>query len=406
MAGPRHLRAAGPKHARGAAVPRHVRRGSSWRLVLAPFGAVLLVLLPIALVIGLSGPGPAAPSLAAPGQGLDASAALPAPTCGALGVLSSLVGHCPGVAASPTAAQDVGETTACNPFQKLFNLCGSSGELGWFLLALAITEAFHLPPPTTTTSTTTTSSTSTTTTSSTSTTTTSTTSTTQPPTSCSDSAPPIAAPSGSWSCTFDDEFNGTSLDTTKWHAAAHQRRAATRPGRRPIGLLREQPEHHLRVGRLPQPLGRRRRRPPSCARAMAARRPDELRGRHGHVRTSSSASSTATSRPGPSCRRRPLRACRRRCGSTPRTRPCTARGPTAARSTTASSTRVPDTDYPGGALPRARQNDPNATNDYCSIAGAAHRRAVQHLRVARGPRPRSRPTSTACPASPTPTRPT
>ena len=176
------------------------------------------MLLPIALVVGLSGPGSEAPSLAAPGQGLNASAALPASTCGALGVLSSLVGTCPGVTASPAGVQDVSDTTACNPFLKLFNLCGSSGELGWFLLALAISEAFHLPPPATTTTTssptTTTSSSSTTTTSSTSTTTT--TSTTQPPTSCSNSAPPIAPPSGSWSCTFDDEFNGTSLDTTKW----------------------------------------------------------------------------------------------------------------------------------------------------------------------------------------------
>jgi len=33
---------------------------------------------------------------------------------------------------------------------------------------------------------------------------------------CAGTAPPVAAPSGSWHCTFDDEFNGTSLDTSKW----------------------------------------------------------------------------------------------------------------------------------------------------------------------------------------------
>jgi beta-glucanase (GH16 family) len=33
---------------------------------------------------------------------------------------------------------------------------------------------------------------------------------------CSGAAPPVAAPSGSWHCTFDDEFNGSSLDTSNW----------------------------------------------------------------------------------------------------------------------------------------------------------------------------------------------
>ena len=33
---------------------------------------------------------------------------------------------------------------------------------------------------------------------------------------CAGTAPPVAAPSGSWHCTFDDEFNGTSLDGSKW----------------------------------------------------------------------------------------------------------------------------------------------------------------------------------------------
>ena len=33
---------------------------------------------------------------------------------------------------------------------------------------------------------------------------------------CAGTTPPVASPSGQWSCTFDDEFNGTALDTTKW----------------------------------------------------------------------------------------------------------------------------------------------------------------------------------------------
>jgi beta-glucanase (GH16 family) len=33
---------------------------------------------------------------------------------------------------------------------------------------------------------------------------------------CSGSAPPIAAPSGGWTCTLDDEFNGSSLDSSIW----------------------------------------------------------------------------------------------------------------------------------------------------------------------------------------------
>ncbi len=33
---------------------------------------------------------------------------------------------------------------------------------------------------------------------------------------CAGTTPPVAAPSGWWHCTFDDEFNGTSLDGSKW----------------------------------------------------------------------------------------------------------------------------------------------------------------------------------------------
>ena len=79
-------------------------------------------------------------------------------------------------------------------------------------------------------------------------------------------------------------------------------------------------------------------------------------------RTSSSASSTATSRSGPTCPRRRSRACRRRCGSTRRTRPSTALGPTAARSTTPSSTRaIPTSTCRTCTTPGSADPDPNGT---------------------------------------------
>jgi beta-glucanase (GH16 family) len=182
----------------------------------APFGAVLLIMVPVLVVVGVSGPAPA-PSLSAPGVGLDASATLPAPTCGALGVLSSLVGTCPGDTAPTSAAAEAAKTTRCSYLQKLLKECNSGGA-DWLLLELALIETLHLTWPTlpTTTTTTTSPSTTTTSTSTTTTSTSTTTTTTQPATSCVDSTPPLPPPSGSWACTFDDEFNGTQLDTSKW----------------------------------------------------------------------------------------------------------------------------------------------------------------------------------------------
>jgi beta-glucanase (GH16 family) len=36
------------------------------------------------------------------------------------------------------------------------------------------------------------------------------------PGNCSGTTPPIAPPSGTWTCTLDDEFNGTSIDPSLW----------------------------------------------------------------------------------------------------------------------------------------------------------------------------------------------
>jgi beta-glucanase (GH16 family) len=87
--------------------------------------------------------------------------------------------------------------------------CNASGQLLGTCVAPATTT------PTTPMSTTSTSAPTTT-----STTTTTTTTTTGPSGSgsgaCAGTSPPVPAPSGAWTCTLDDEFNGTSLDTSKW----------------------------------------------------------------------------------------------------------------------------------------------------------------------------------------------
>jgi beta-glucanase (GH16 family) len=180
--------------------------------VAAPLGAVLAVLLPLVLVVGLSGPA-RTPTL--PSGSKDALATTPAPTCGALDKLSSLLGACPGATQATDASLDTPATTIdaaakCSLLQDLLGQCKTSTGASLLLLALAL--ELHNHWPTTTTSSSTTSTSSTTTTSSSTTTTT----TTTVPDDCTGTSPPVDAPSGDWACTFDDEFNGTSLDTTKW----------------------------------------------------------------------------------------------------------------------------------------------------------------------------------------------
>ena len=83
----------------------------------------------------------------------------------------------------------------------------------------APTTSTTMPPSTTTTTSTTPPSTTTTTSTTPPSTTTTTTTTTPTNGTASDQNCQNTAPlglAGSWTCTFDDEFNGTSLDTTKW----------------------------------------------------------------------------------------------------------------------------------------------------------------------------------------------
>ncbi len=112
------------------------------------------------------------------------------------------------VAATPAAP-----TTDCNVLEQLLNMCATTTTTTTTPPAPTIPATTTSVPgapsepaePSATGATTTTDPTST---------------TTEPPSpgteACAGTAPPIAPPSGTWSCTFDDEFNGSSLDTSKW----------------------------------------------------------------------------------------------------------------------------------------------------------------------------------------------
>jgi beta-glucanase (GH16 family) len=113
--------------------------------------------------------------------------------------------------AADAPSDDTTTTTSCNVLEQLLNMCASSTT------TTTPPPSTTAPDPTTTTPPPTTTAPDPTTTS------------TAPAGSasrdsgggsdqstCSDSTPPVAAPSGTWSCTFDDEFNGSSLDTSQW----------------------------------------------------------------------------------------------------------------------------------------------------------------------------------------------
>ena len=100
---------------------------------------------------------------------------------------------------------------------------------------------------------------------------------------------PLGLP-GTWNCTFDDEFNGTTLNTNNW---VPQETARQRLRQRRHGLLRRQPRHHLGLGRLPESHGARWRPSPARTAATASRR----RTRRAWCRpTASSTRPTARSR--------------------------------------------------------------------------------------------------------------
>jgi hypothetical protein len=122
-------------------------------------------------------------------------------------------------AAATIAAQNTSST--CNSLELALGLCGSTttttttggGGVTTTTACNALLMLLNDCPPASTTTTTTTPPTTTTTTTIPSTTT-----TTSVGSGCSTMTPPVAPPTGesAWTCSFDDEFNGTALDTTKW----------------------------------------------------------------------------------------------------------------------------------------------------------------------------------------------
>jgi beta-glucanase (GH16 family) len=169
------------------AEPGHTRPPRRWVLAGALGGAAALIALVMA-VVGPPASGPPLAPLHAQNDRLD----MPAARCGAG---SDSPGHSP-ACASPAPPTTTAPADDCNALEDLLNACGTSPSTA--TTTTSTTSPRSIPTGPTTTVTTATAG--------------------APPSSgaCAGTSPPIAAPDGSWSCTFDDEFDGTSLDTSKW----------------------------------------------------------------------------------------------------------------------------------------------------------------------------------------------
>jgi beta-glucanase (GH16 family) len=132
---------------------------------------------------------------------------------------------------SPIAAKNASfdqtdaETSTCGPLAHLLGACKTTTTTTTTTTSPATTASGGTTPSTTTirSSPSTTSTTTVTSTRVTTNTTTSAPGASAPTVpqsasgrACKHGAPPVAAPSGTWTCTFDDEFNGSALDPTKW----------------------------------------------------------------------------------------------------------------------------------------------------------------------------------------------
>jgi beta-glucanase (GH16 family) len=169
------------------AEPGHTRPPRRWVLAGALGGAAAL----IALVMAAVGP-PASGPLLAPLHAQNDRLDMPAATCGDGSGVPAGIPAC-ATTSTPTTAAPADD---CNALEQLLNACGT--------------------PPTTTTTPPTAPAPPSPSVRTTTTTTTTTAAAPQSSAACAGTSPPVAPPGGSWSCTFDDEFNGTSLDTSKW----------------------------------------------------------------------------------------------------------------------------------------------------------------------------------------------
>ncbi len=155
-----------------------------------------------------------------------------------------------------------------------------------------------------------------------------------PASECSGTTPPVAAPAGGWQCTFDDEFNGTSLDTSKWQPQLSSTSGYSTGAAPDLVCYVDNPQTISESGGTlnlsvvqtptPQPCGQTQ----TQYEGGMVSSYEIFSQRYGffEARAKLPASDAWT-------------ACRKRCGSIPRTKPFSDRSPTAGRSTTASSTR-------------------------------------------------------------------
>ena len=194
--------------------------------------------------------------------------------------------------------------------------------------------------------------------------------------------------SGSWNCSFDDEFNGTSLNTEPLDAAAHGEQLLHGRGR----LLRQQPEHDLGVRRQPEPVCREGAVGHTMRRHVLR---TAVRRRHGHdaLPVHAGVRRLRGQRQAP-CRP-PSRGSRRRSGSTRRTSR-TACGRRRARSTSPSSTAGTPATSSRTSTTTTRPATPTRTTCATSASRSSTLRAAVDAHHADHLRERHRP------ASPTP----